>query len=222
VAAAALDNRILMGRIGAAHGIKGEVRVQSFAEDPLALARYGTFLTNRPGFTVTIASARGTTNMLVATIEGVDDRTAAEELNGVELYIEREALPPPGEEEFYHGDLIGLRAQLADGTEVGTVGAVLNFGPATSSKSRRGAGQRFSSPSLAPSSLSSTSRMDTWSSSRHSTRTRATRSPADVPGRRDHAVPRALPRAPRRVGDRAWSDRGSLVAANHSAQGLRQ
>jgi 16S rRNA processing protein RimM len=128
VAAAALDNRILMGRIGAAHGIKGEVRVQSFAEDPLALARYGTFLTNRPGFTVTIASARGTTNMLVATIEGVDDRTAAEELNGVELYIEREALPPPGEEEFYHGDLIGLRAQLADGTEVGTVGAVLNFG----------------------------------------------------------------------------------------------
>ena len=85
MSAGAPDNRLLMGRIGAAHGIRGEVRIQSFAEDPLALAEYGTFATNRPGLTVTIATARGTTNMLVARIEGVNDRTAAEALNGVEL-----------------------------------------------------------------------------------------------------------------------------------------
>jgi 16S rRNA processing protein RimM len=135
-----------MGRVGAAHGIKGEVRVQSFAEDRLALARYGTFFTDRPGLTVTIASARGTTNMLVARIEGIDDRAAAEKLRGVELYLDREALPPPAEEEFYHGDLVGLRAQLADGTEIGTVGAVLNFGAGDILEVRSRGGETFLFP----------------------------------------------------------------------------
>jgi 16S rRNA processing protein RimM len=118
-----------MGRIGAAHGIKGDVRVQSFTEDPLALTRYRTFETNRPGVTITIASARGTTNMLVARVEGINDRTAAERLNGIELYIDRNALPPAeDEDDFYHADLIGLRAQLNDGTVLGKVTAVPNFG----------------------------------------------------------------------------------------------
>jgi 16S rRNA processing protein RimM len=118
-----------MGRIGAAHGIKGDVRIQSFTEDPLALTRYGPLATNRPGLTITIATARGTTNMLVARIKGVDDRAAAERLNGVELYVDRDRLPPPEEDEdFYHVDLIGLRAQLTDGTTIGTVSAVPNFG----------------------------------------------------------------------------------------------
>jgi 16S rRNA processing protein RimM len=125
----ASENLILMGRIGAAHGIKGEVRVQSFTEEPLDLKRYSPFVTNRPGLMVTIATARGTTNMLVARIKGVGDRTAAEKLNGVELYVTRGALPAPeDEDDFYHTDLIGLRAQLADGTALGTVTAVPNFG----------------------------------------------------------------------------------------------
>lgn len=126
---AASGKRILMGRIGAAHGIKGEVRVQSFTEDPLALADYGPFETSRPGLTLTIASARGTTNMLVARIEGITDRTAAEKLNGVELYVSRDLLPAhEDEDDFYHADLIGLRAQLADGTVVGEVTAIPNYG----------------------------------------------------------------------------------------------
>ena len=126
---AAGDSKLLVGRIGAAHGIKGEVRVQSFTEDPLALVSYGPLSTNRPGLTIRILAARTTTNVLVARIEGVTDRNAAEKLNGVELYIDRALLPEPeDEDDFYHADLLGLRAQLADGTSLGTVSAIPNFG----------------------------------------------------------------------------------------------
>lgn len=128
--AAAVDtgNLLLMGRIGAAHGIKGEVRIQSFTEDPMALVSYGPLETNRPGLVIRILAARTTTNVLVARIEGVNDRNAAEKLNGVELYVDRALLPEPDEDDYYHADLLGLRAQLADGTALGTVAAVPNFG----------------------------------------------------------------------------------------------
>ncbi len=135
-----------MGRIGAAHGIRGEVRIQSFADEPLALARYGTFTTNRPGLTVTIASARGTTNMLVARLEGVNDRGAAEGLNGVELYVDRDLLPPPEDDEFYHSDLIGLSAQLEDGTAIGKVAAVPNYGAGDILEVRAENGETFLFP----------------------------------------------------------------------------
>ncbi len=126
---AAGDSKLLVGRIGAAHGIKGEVRVQSFTEDPLALVSYGPLSTNRPGLRIRILAARTTTNVLVARIEGVTDRNAAEKLNGVELFIDRALLPEPeDEDDFYHADLLGLRAQLADGTSLGTVSAIPNFG----------------------------------------------------------------------------------------------
>lgn len=121
--------KLLMGRIGAAHGIKGEVRIQSFTEDPLALVSYGPLSTDKPGLMIKILTARTTTNVLVARIEGVNDRTAAEKLNGVELYVDRALLPEPDDEDdFYHADLIGLTARLADGSEIGQVMAVPNFG----------------------------------------------------------------------------------------------
>ena len=120
---------ILMGRIGAAHGIKGEVRIQSFTEDPMALVDYGPLATNKPGLTVTILSARTTTNVLVARLDGVNDRNEAEKLNGVELFVDRSLLPEPDDDDdFYHADLIGLRARLADGSEIGVVSAVPNYG----------------------------------------------------------------------------------------------
>lgn len=123
------DKLILMGRIGAAHGIKGEVRIQSFTEDPMALASYGPLSTDRPGLTIRILSARTTTNVLVARLEGVNDRSAAEKLNGVGLYVERALLPETDDEDdFYHADLLGLKARLADGSEIGEVVAVPNFG----------------------------------------------------------------------------------------------
>jgi 16S rRNA processing protein RimM len=118
-----------MGRIGAAHGIKGEVRIQSFTEEPLALADYGPLSTNKPGLVIEIETARATTNVLVARLKGVTDRTAAEKLNGVELYVDRDKLPPPdGDDDFYHADLVGLDVRLSDGSVLGKVTAIPNFG----------------------------------------------------------------------------------------------
>lgn len=123
------SKRLLMGRIGAAHGIKGEVRIASFTAEPLALAAYNPFSTNRPGLTIEIEAARATTNVLVARLKGVRDRSTAETLNGVELYVERDRLPPPDDDDdFYHADLIGLEARLGDGTVLGKVSAIPNFG----------------------------------------------------------------------------------------------
>jgi 16S rRNA processing protein RimM len=129
MAKGAAPRKLLMGRIGAAHGIKGEVRIQSFTEDPLAIADYGPLATNKPGLTITIASARTTTNVLIARIEGYPDRTSIEKLIGVELYVDRDLLPAiEDDDDFYHADLIGLRAQLEDGTSLGEIIAVPNFG----------------------------------------------------------------------------------------------
>jgi 16S rRNA processing protein RimM len=123
------SRKLLMGRIGAAHGIKGEVRIQSFTEDPLAIMDYGPLATNKPGLLIEILDARTTTNVLVARIKGFADRSAVEKLNGVELYIDRDLLPQiEDEDDFYHADLIGLHARLADGTSLGSVIAVPNFG----------------------------------------------------------------------------------------------
>lgn len=121
--------RLLMGRIGAAHGIKGEVRIQSFTADPLALLGYGPLATSRAGLVIEIEAARLADTVLVARLKGVPDRTAAERLNGVELFVERGKLPAAeDEDDFYHADLIGLEARLTDGTVLGTVSAVPNFG----------------------------------------------------------------------------------------------
>jgi len=118
-----------MGRIGAAHGIKGEVRVTAFTEDPLALLDYNPLDTDRPGLRVTITEARVAKNVLVARITGVNDRNAAEALGGVSLYVSRDRLPATeDEDDFYHTDLIGLEARLEDGSLLGTVTAVENFG----------------------------------------------------------------------------------------------
>ena len=123
------SKRLLMGRIGAPHGIKGEVRIQSFTEEPLALADYGPLSTNKPGLVIEIETARATTNVLVARLKGVADRTAAEKLNGVELYVDRDKLPPTAEEDdYYHADLIGLDVRLNDGSVLGQVTAIPNFG----------------------------------------------------------------------------------------------
>lgn len=120
---------ILLGRFGAAHGVRGEVRLQSFTQDPLSIASYGA-LTDKSGaksFTLLSVRPQGK-DMFVARVEGVTDRAGAEALNGVELYVAREKLPPPEEDEFYLADLIGLRAETREGVLLGHVVAVRNFG----------------------------------------------------------------------------------------------
>jgi 16S rRNA processing protein RimM len=122
-------DRLLIGRIGAAHGIKGGVRIATFTGDPLAIASYGPLQTNRPGLTVTIGDARLMKATVIAKLKGITDRNTAETLNGVELYIDRSQLPETeDEDDFYHTDLIGLEARLEDGTVLGEVLDLPNFG----------------------------------------------------------------------------------------------
>ena len=79
------EDRILMGRIGAAHGIKGEVRITAFTEDPLAIADYDPLETDRDGLSISIAKARLAKTVVIATLKGISDRNDAERLNGVSL-----------------------------------------------------------------------------------------------------------------------------------------
>lgn len=122
-------NRILLGQIGAAHGIRGEVRIATYTQDPEAIASYGPLETDRPGLAISIAKLRPGKNVVIAHIKGVTDRNAAEKLNGVNLYVDRDRLPETDDEDdFYHADLIGLEARLETGVVIGTVSALPNFG----------------------------------------------------------------------------------------------
>ena len=121
---------VLVARIGAAHGLKGEVRVKSLTADPLALTGYGE-LAAADGRRFAIEAARpvgGSPDMLVVRFAGVGDRSAAEALNGIDLSVPRDRFPAPAEDEFYHADLIGLAAVTVAGEELGTVIAVENHG----------------------------------------------------------------------------------------------
>ena len=120
--------RICLGQIGAPHGVHGEVRLHSFTADPAAIATYGPLVTE-DGRVFTIENLRPAKHTLVAKLSGVADRDTAERLANTKLYVPRERLPELGEaDEFYHADLIGLRAVDTAGKECGTVVAVHNFG----------------------------------------------------------------------------------------------
>jgi 16S rRNA processing protein RimM len=123
----ARPEKILFATIGAAHGVIGEVRVKSFASDPAALADYGPLFAD-DGRRFEIERLRPGKNVVIAKFRGIDDRNAAEALNGIPLYLAREKLPPPEEDEFYHADLIGLEAVTEAGERLGTVIAVHDFG----------------------------------------------------------------------------------------------
>ncbi len=121
--------KILVGRIGAAHGLRGQVRINSFTENPLTIADYSPLLTDRDGLTLTITKSRLAKNIVIAKLKGIDDRTSAEILNGVELFVPRNKLPEPdNEDEFLHVDLIGLEARLDTGEVLGEVITVANYG----------------------------------------------------------------------------------------------
>ena len=121
---------IVVGRIGAAHGIKGEVRVKSFTAAPMDLAAYSPLeAADGRRFTVTAARPVGASpDMLVVRFQGVGDRSAAEALNGLDLSVPRDRLPEPEADEFYHADLIGLAAVTPGGAPLGTIVAVPNYG----------------------------------------------------------------------------------------------
>jgi 16S rRNA processing protein RimM len=121
-------DRVLLGVVAAPHGVRGLVRIKSFTEDPMAVASYGP-LSDESGkkeYRVeALSAARGA---VLARIEGVADRTAAEALRGLRLYVERKRLPEAGERQWYEADLIGLKVVGTDGRDWGKVIAFHDFG----------------------------------------------------------------------------------------------
>jgi 16S rRNA processing protein RimM len=118
------SRRILVGEFGRPHGVRGLVHIRSYTAEPAAIASYGP-LSDESGTRRFVLKwlAEG-----LVQVEGVTDRDAAAKLTGTRLYVEREALPPPEEDEFYLADLIGLRAETEGGEALGTVSSVEDFG----------------------------------------------------------------------------------------------
>jgi 16S rRNA processing protein RimM len=124
-----MADRVRVARIGAAHGIRGEVKLWPFTQDPMAVAEYGPLETEDGARCFEIETLRPGKNFLVARIAGVGDRDAAEKLCNLDLFVPRDRLPPIEEADtFYHADLIGLNVVGEDGTALGTLSAIHNFG----------------------------------------------------------------------------------------------
>jgi 16S rRNA processing protein RimM len=119
---------VCVARIGAAHGVRGAVKLWTFTEDPLAVTRYGPLSTKDGARAFEVAHAREGKGHLVATLKGVTSRNEAERLNGLELYVARDKLPATDEDEYYHTDLIGLAAVTTADAPLGKVVAIHNFG----------------------------------------------------------------------------------------------
>jgi len=120
------ERRIPLAAVAGAHGIKGEVRLKLFTDSAENLSRHAKLLVG--GVERRLVMVRGDNKGAVARFEGIADRTAAERLRGSLVEIDRAALPPLGDGEYYHADLIGTACIDGEGRELGTVVAVENFG----------------------------------------------------------------------------------------------
>ena len=121
--------RVRVAKIGAAHGLRGEVRLFVDADDPLAVGKLGALEDESGARQFRIASLRAAKDHLLVRFDGVSDRTSAERLTNMELFVPRERLPKQKDKDsFYQIDLVGLRVEKADGAALGTIAAVQNFG----------------------------------------------------------------------------------------------
>ncbi|MEQ1753472.1 MAG: ribosome maturation factor RimM [Micropepsaceae bacterium] len=123
------EKQILLGKIIAPHGLKGEVKIKSFTADPLDVASYGLVIV-RDGRRFNLSNARLQGDVVIATVKGITDRSAAESLKGLELHIDRDDLPETDANtgEFYQTDLIGLPVFDEKGAELGEVVGFQDFG----------------------------------------------------------------------------------------------
>jgi 16S rRNA processing protein RimM len=124
---------VCVGVVTGARGLKGEVRIRSFTALPADIVAYGPLWdkTGERSFRLRITGQ--SKGQIVATVQGIGDRNDAEALKGQELYVTRDALPEPEDEEYYHVDLLGLRAELVEvpsgtGEFLGWVRGVHDFG----------------------------------------------------------------------------------------------
>lgn len=122
-----IPGSVCLGVIAGARGLTGELKIKPFSDDPLGFGAYGA-LHDGAGRRLVVRPRSMVKGMLMAMIDGITDRTAADAMRGTALYIERENLPEPDEDEFYHADLIGLHAKGLDGTDFGIIKSVDDFG----------------------------------------------------------------------------------------------
>lgn len=121
------NKHILVGKIVAPQGIRGEVRVQTFTEHPSDFKNLVVFGDKITGGTLHLVRAVPNTNVIIAQVDGINTRNDAENLRGTELFINRESLPPTNSGEYYQADLIGMMV-VRDGAEIGRVVCFQNFG----------------------------------------------------------------------------------------------
>ena len=136
--------RVLLGVVAAPHGVRGLVRIRSFTADPMAIASYGDLSDETGSRRYRVEALSTAKGAVLARIEGVADRTAAEAIRGLRLYVERERLPATGEREWYEADLIGLPAVGRDGRDWGKVMAFHDFGGGRTMEISGGAASRSS------------------------------------------------------------------------------
>ncbi|MDP2009725.1 MAG: ribosome maturation factor RimM [Phenylobacterium sp.] len=122
------DRLLQVARVAGAFGVRGEIRITTFTEDPLALAAYRVLTREDGSPGLTITAARAVKGAVIARAAGIDTRDQAEALRGLKLFIAREALPAPDEDEFYHADLLGLTLETPEGELMGKVKTIQDFG----------------------------------------------------------------------------------------------
>jgi 16S rRNA processing protein RimM len=120
------ERKIALAAVAGAHGVKGELRLKLFSESADSLSRQEKLFVG--GVERRLLAIRNGGKTAVARFEGIDDRSAAEALRGSLIEIDRSALPPLEDDEYYHADLIGLPAVDRDGKPVGAVVAVEDYG----------------------------------------------------------------------------------------------
>ena len=123
-----MSDLVQVGRVAGAFGVRGEVRITSFTAEPLALLDYKTLVREDGSPGLTLTSGRAAKGGVVVRAKEVETRDQAEALRGLKLYIPRDRLPEPEEDEFYVTDLIGLALQTPDGEALGTIRSVQDFG----------------------------------------------------------------------------------------------
>ena len=124
-----MTDRICIGAVAGAFGVRGELRLQSFTATPEDIATYGP-VTSEDGaqsFTITL-TGQATKGALIARLSGIATKEQADTLRGLRLFVERDRLPSLPDDEYYHADLIGLEVFDTGGTSLGRVKSVLNHG----------------------------------------------------------------------------------------------
>lgn len=126
------EGLLCVGVVTGARGLRGDVRIKSFTAEPTDIAAYGPVSDVQGERTFTVKVKDLAKGQVIAQLSGIGDRTAADGIKGLKLYVSRDALPAPDEDEFYHADLVGLVVELPDGERLGTVETVHDYGAGAS------------------------------------------------------------------------------------------